>query len=189
MYPECREKFWHTHTWVFDRVTNARLFRSRVCTNVNIFVASVRILSEMSHGIYLSDEFENDSLRGQRPRHTEVPYRGICWRAAAAAATELEVCRLSHREWYWMSSRERLRAALKELPISLPLPFVLLPLALHHPSSSALLFQLLPSLTVRAETCDVRTHLDAPTRPRSATLSLEDRRRIFTSARRHRRKS
>lgn len=96
-------------------------------------------------------EFENDPLRGQEPG-AEVPYRGICWRAAVAATAEREVRgsqTLIARRRYWMSSRERLRA-LKEAPISLPLPSILLsPSTIVIPRAS--LFQLLlPSYVIRS---------------------------------------
>lgn len=106
-------------------------------------------------------EFENDPLRGQGPG-AEVPYRGICWRVAAAATAEREVRGLQTlivRGRYWMSSRERLRG-FERAPISLPLPFILLsPSTIVIPRAS--LFQLLLPPYVIRSLYDVRRTFEA----------------------------
>jgi len=103
-----------------------------------------------------TEESENDPLRGQGPG--AIPYREIYRRAAAAAAAEVEAVAVRGsqilvvvRERYWMSSRERLRAALKEPPYLTSTSIHLSSFALHPPASiRASLFQLPYFLAVRA---------------------------------------
>lgn len=82
------------------------------------------------------EESENDPLKGSGTGCGK--YREIYRRVAAATAIEAVAVRglrfadSRRTRMVWMSSRERLRAALKESPISLPLPFTLLPSLFIH---------------------------------------------------------
>lgn len=135
--------------------------RNIKCAAINILVVSARISSEISHGMSAGGS-ENDPLRGQEPG-VEVPYRGVCRRAAAEREVWGSQTRVV-RGRYWMSSRERLRA-LKEPSISLPLPVILpSPSTIVIPCAS--LFQLLlhplppPPLVIRS-LYDVRRTFEA----------------------------